>query len=364
MKKSYNINKINEWFDKDLPFPIIIAGPCSAESFEQVYKTAQELSNDSRIKIFRAGIWKARTNPSDFKGIGEIAFEWLKVVKNDFKLKLATEVMSPKHVELTLKHGIDILWLGTRTVSNPYSVQEIADALKGVNIPVLIKNPMNPDLRLWFGAVERMYKAGIKKIGLVHRGFFPFEYTPLRNIPKWELIIDIRLNYPKIPIIVDPSHMAGNTKYIKELTQKAMDLCYDGIMIETHIKPQNALSDANQQLHPKKLIKILNEINYCQQNKSEQYLELYRLREKIDSIDFQLLELLSQRMNVVRQMAKYKKNNNIPILQIQRWREIISTRFIRAEQLGLNKDFIKNLLDAIHLEAIRIQSEENKKGDK
>jgi len=357
VKKSFNIVPITQWFNGEIPLPIIIAGPCSVENHNQVYHTAQALKNDSRIRIFRAGVWKPRTSPNDFEGMGEPAFEWLQEIKRDFGLKLAVEVMSPSHVELCLKNNIDVLWLGTRTVSNPYSVQQIASALKGTHTIVLIKNPMNPDLKLWLGAIERINKSGIKKIAAVHRGFYPFEYTHLRNIPKWELVIDLKTQYPEIPIIADPSHIAGNTKYIYKIAQKALDLCYDGLMLETHINPSEALSDAQQQLSPAKLIQLLDKLNFCNAKNEIEHLELIRLREKIDSIDNQLIELLSQRMEVVRQMAQYKKDHQISILQLKRWREIIESRLQKADELGLNKEFIKLMLEAIHLEAIRIQSE-------
>lgn len=339
--------------------PLIIAGPCSAESFEQTYETAKLISTNDKISIFRAGVWKPRTQPGDFEGIGSEALTWLQKIKKDFNLSPAVEVLSPQHVELCLKHDIDVLWLGTRTVSNPYSVQQIASALKGTKTIVLVKNPMNPDLKLWLGAIERILKSGIKQMAAIHRGFYPYEYTHLRNIPKWELVIDLKTLHPEIPIICDPSHIAGNTKFIKNIAQKAIDLCYDGLMIETHINPQTALSDAQQQLTPNTLHKLLNTLTYCKEQTEIEHIDLIRLREKIDSIDIQLIELLSQRMEVVRQMAEYKKHHHIPILQLKRWKEIIDTRTKKAEELQLNEDFVKLLLEAIHLEAIRIQSEEN-----
>ncbi len=360
MKKSFSILPISDWGIKINHYPLIIAGPCSAESFEQTYETAKLLSTNNKISIFRAGAWKPRTQPDDFEGIGPEALKWLQIIKKDFKLSSAVEVLSPQHVELCLKHEIDVLWLGTRTVSNPYSVQQIASALKGTKAIVLVKNPMNPDLKLWLGAMERINKSGIKKIAAVHRGFYPFEYTQLRNLPKWELVIDLRTLHPEIPVICDPSHIAGNTKYVGQIAQKALDLCYDGLMIESHINPEVALSDARQQLTPLKLHKLLNSLSYCQKQAEMEHLELLRLREKIDSIDIQLIELMGQRMDVVRQMAQYKKHHNIPILQLKRWKEIIDSRTKKAEELRLNEDFVKLLLEAIHLEAIRVQSEENK----
>lgn len=360
MRKTFSILPISEWGIKINYYPLIIAGPCSAESFEQTYETAKQLASNSKISIFRTGVWKPRTQPDNFEGIGTEALKWLKTIKNDFNISIAVEVLSPQHVDLCLKHEINILWLGTRTVSNPYSVQEIASALRGTNTIVLIKNPMIPDLKLWLGTIERVFKSGINKIAAVHRGFYPYENSQLRNIPKWEVVIDLRTKHSEIPVICDPSHIAGNAKYVKQIAQKALDLCYDGLMIESHINPKIALTDAKQQLTPKHLHNLINSLSYCYNKGNVENIELLRLREKIDSIDTQLMELMVQRMDIVRQMAKYKKHHNIPILQLKRWKEIIDSRNKKAEELNLNKNFIKSLLEAIHLESIRIQSEENK----
>ncbi len=362
MKKKFSITPIDKWFDNKGKRPLIIAGPCSAESFEQVYQTAKELSDIPQVTVFRAGVWKPRTNPDDYKGAGKKALSWLQQIKKDFNLYTAVEVLSPAHVEACLSHDIDILWLGARTVSNPYSVQLLAESLKGTNAIVLVKNPLNPDIKLWLGAIERINNSGIHNIAAVHRGFFPFESTKLRNIPKWELVIDLRTLHPEIPVICDPSHIAGNTKYISAIAQKAMDLCYDGLMIESHIHPSEALSDAQQQVTPATLKKIIHTLSYNYNVINDiEHLELLKLREQVDSIDSQLIELLSFRMNIVKQMAEYKQQHKIPILQLRRWHEIMTSRIKQAENLQLNTSFVKSLLEIIHLEALRILSDEHNK---
>ncbi len=361
MKKFANLKSIEQWFNEPTSLPLIIAGPCSVESYEQVIQTAEKLSNIPQVKIFRAGVWKPRTNPNDFEGVGNIAIEWLSEIKQKFNLSIAVEVLSPKHVEICLSKNIDILWLGTRTVSNPFSVQQIADALKGTDAIVLVKNPLNPDLKLWIGAIERIYKSGITKLAAVHRGFYPFEPTNLRNIPKWEITIDLRTQFSNLPIICDPSHIAGHTRYISMIAQKAMDLCYDGLMIESHINPKEALSDSKQQLTPSELLLLLKRLIICNNKNVGEQIELLKLREKIDSIDMQLLELLHYRMEIVKELSTLKKQHQLPILQLERWREIIHSRLKKAKELNMNTDFIKALLEIIHLEAIRIQSEKESK---
>ncbi|MCX7863011.1 MAG: bifunctional 3-deoxy-7-phosphoheptulonate synthase/chorismate mutase type II [Bacteroidales bacterium] len=357
--KKYNIIPIREWFSPTVTPPLIIAGPCSAESYAQIRDTAFAISKISKVNIFRSGVWKPRTKPKNFEGAGNVALDWLLDVKKEFNLKTAVEVLSPIHVELCLKKEVDILWIGTRTTSNPYSVQEIAQALKGTNTIVLVKNPINPDINLWIGAVERLLNVGIQKIALIHRGFYPFEPTKFRNIPKWELIIDLKTQHSYFPVICDPSHIAGNTRYILPIAQKAMDLCYDGLMIETHIKPNEALSDNNQQLTPVQLKNLLDKISYCGNNDTVKHLELIKLREKVDSVDMQLLELLHYRMEIIKEMSAYKKHHQLPILQLQRWKQIVSSRLRKAKELNMNPNFIKSLLEIIHMEALRIQSEEN-----
>ncbi len=357
MTKLSSILPISQWFEKPVYSPLIIAGPCSVESYEQAIKTAQAVSKIQQVSVFRAGVWKPRTNPNDFAGVGEIALAWLREIQDFLKINVAVEVLSAKHVELCLNNSINIIWLGTRTVSNPFSVQEIAEALKGTKAIVLVKNPLNPDIKLWLGAIERIYKNGIKKIAAIHRGFYPFEQSQYRNIPKWELIIELKTHFSNLPIICDPSHIAGNTKYVFEVSQKALNLCYDGLMIETHIKPKESLSDSQQQITPAQLKKFLTNLTICTNKELNEHLELIKLREQVDSIDMQMLELLNYRMKLVEKMARYKKHHKISILQLKRWKEIIDSRQNRAKQLNMNLSFIKSLLEIIHMEAIRIQSD-------
>lgn len=359
-----NFTPIHNWFYEAINHPLFICGPCSAETEKQVLSTANELSKEGKINVFRAGVWKPRTRPGTFEGVGEKALNWLIEVKKQTQLKVAVEVASSQHVEACLKAGIDILWIGARTTSNPFSVQEIADSLKGVDIPVLVKNPINPDLDFWIGAIERIYDAGIRKIAAVHRGFYPFEKTTLRNIPKWEIAIELKTKFNDLPIICDPSHISGSREYIEEISQKALDLNFDGLMIESHINPDEALSDANQQLIPNNTISLINRLivrNSSIENEDFQNL-LCRFRDKIDSLDSQLLELLAQRMDVVREIGKYKKDNNVSVLQLRRWERIIETREIEGQKLGLSEDFIAKLLELIHKESIQEQTEIMKKG--
>lgn len=362
MKKRYSILSIQEWGLSTTNIkPLIIAGPCSAESYEQLYNTVEGLVKIPQVSIIRVGIWKPRTLPEQFEGAGNVAIEWIKEIRNIFNIPIAVEVLKPEHIDICLKNDINIIWLGTRTVSNPYSVQEIANALKKTSFTVLIKNPMTPDLKLWLGAFERIYNAGIQKIALIHRGFYPYEYTTLRNIPKWEIVIDLRMLHPEIPIICDPSHIAGKKDLVSGIAQKAMDLCYDGLMIESHCCPEKALSDKQQQLTPLELQHLIHSLILCNTESDKEHIELVRLREKIDSIDYQLLELLAQRMNVVRQMAEYKRKHNISALQLKRWKEIINTRLQRAKDLNMNLNFVKQMLEIIHIEALKIQENEKNK---
>ena len=344
---------------------IIIAGPCSAESENQVIDTAMEIARSNKVNIFRAGIWKPRTKPGNFEGIGEIGLDWLKKVKQITGLLTTTEAATPEHIETILKHrdAVDIIWIGARTTANPFSIQVLADALKGVDIPVMVKNPLNPDIKLWAGAIERFAKAGIKDIAAVHRGFYPFQDTNLRNLPKWELAIEIKSIFPKIPIINDPSHISGNRKYIAEIAQKALNLNFDGLMIETHINPSEALSDSNQQITPETLINLLDnlQIRKASSNNIEFSEILERYREQIDSIDYQLLELLSKRMKIVKDIGEYKLKNNVTIFQLKRWLDIILTRKEFGQSIGLDEQFIKKLLSLVHRESIRKQSEIMKK---
>jgi chorismate mutase len=358
MTKLKNISTINNWF-QNFSEPLIIAGPCSAESEDQVMQTAKQIADLGKVSIYRAGVWKPRTRPGNFEGVGEEALQWLKQVKAETGLLTAVEVANADHLEKAIKADIDILWIGARTTSNPFSVQELADRLKGYDKPIMVKNPINPDVQLWVGALERFYKAGVTKLAAIHRGFYPFEATTLRNIPKWEIPIELKSICHDLPIICDPSHIAGNTEYIPEIAQKAMDLNMAGLMIETHYDPTVALSDMFQQLTPKMLGELLNGIVYRRSSSNNDGFEsvLETLREQIDSIDKQMLELLSQRMNVVEDIGKYKSKNEVTILQLRRWEKIISTRVKLGKKLGLTEDFVKKLLQLVHKESIQRQTE-------
>lgn len=354
-----NITSVQKWFSGLGGAPLLIAGPCSAESEKQLIQTALEIAALGKVKVFRSGIWKPRTRPGNFEGVGEDGLKWLQQVKKETGLLTTVEVANPEHVHLAIKYGIDILWIGARTTSNPFSVQELADSLQGNDKPVMVKNPINPDINLWVGALERFHKAGINKLAAVHRGFYPFEATTLRNIPKWEVPIELKSLCHSLPIICDPSHIAGNAEFIPEIAQKAMDLNMDGLMIETHYNPSVALSDMNQQLTPEQLGRILNHLIYRSTSvKDEKFISILEtLREKIDSIDQQMLELLSQRMGIVEEIGKYKSKNEVTILQLRRWEKIINTRIKLGKKLGLSEDFIKNLLQLVHKESIQKQTE-------
>ena len=355
---SMTIDKLSSYITTlDEQEPLIIAGPCSAESPKQILDTALQISNRTKTHIYRAGIWKPRTRPGNFEGVGENGLQWLSEVKKQTGLLLATEVANPEHINMALKHKVDILWIGARTVANPFSIQEIADSLKGVNIPVFIKNPINPDLGLWIGAIERIRKAGTSKIAAIHRGFYPYEETKFRNIPKWEIPIELKRQFHQLPIICDPSHISGTTDYIHEVSQKALDLNFNGLMIETHNNPTVALSDSEQQLTPSQLEELLQQLTIRNAliNKSDQTLQQYR--EQIDSIDQQMLELLSQRMTVIRKIGDYKLGNNISIFQLRRWENILKTRLELGQSLNLDTDFIKEILQLMHKASIQVQNQ-------
>jgi chorismate mutase len=359
--------RLSEWFDNPrLNDFLLIAGPCSVESEEQILKTARSLKKNEKIQIFRAGLWKPRTRPGAFEGVGTKGIKWLLKAKELTGFKIAVEVANPKHVEICLKNNIDILWLGARTVSNPFSVQEIADSLKGINIPVFIKNPLNPDLELWTGAIERFYLNGLRKLAAVHRGFYPFEKNELRNIPKWEIPIELKLRFENLPIICDPSHIAGKRDFVGEISQQAINLNFDGLMIESHHNPDNALSDNQQQLTPNELNNLLKKLEYrTATNFSDEFSEkLNSYRNQIDSLDAQLIEILSQRMKIVESIGKYKAQNNVTILQLKRWENIIQSRIHAGSKAGLSHDFITGILELIHKESIQKQSEvmNNNKG--
>ena len=343
--------------DKQPGKPIIIAGPCSAESEEQVLKTAKALAKQG-IDCFRSGIWKPRTRPGSFEGVGSIGLSWLKKVKEETGLPVTTEVANREHVFEALKAGIDVLWLGARTTVNPFSVQEIADALKGVDIPVLIKNPINPDVKLWMGAIERIHKAGINRIGVIHRGFSSFGDSNYRNEPRWQLPIELKRLVPDLQIICDNSHICGRRDTLAAVAQKSMDLQFDGLMTEVHPSPDDAWSDAAQQITPAvfgKLVKGLK-IRSTSTNDVEYLEHIDDLRQEIDTIDKDLFSLLGQRMNVARNIGKYKSKNNISILQTSRWNEILNKTIELGREKGLSDGFVTQILTAIHQESINHQT--------
>ena len=332
--------------------PLVIAGPCSAETEDQVLETAKELAAQG-IKIFRAGIWKPRTKPGGFEGVSSIGLPWLKRVKEETGMYVSTEVANQYHVFEALKYGVDILWIGARTAANPFSMQEIADALKGVDIPILIKNPVNPDLELWIGAVERIYNAGIRKIGVIHRGFSAYDKRIYRNLPQWHIPIELRRRFPNIPIICDPSHIGGKRDLIAPLSQQAMDLGFDGLIIESHCNPDCAWSDASQQVTPDVLAYILDMLIIRETSQSTE--NLNELRRQIDELDNQLLDLLAKRMRISREIGLYKKEHDMPILQATRYDEILNKRVEQACNMDMDGEFMKTILAAIHEESIRQQ---------
>lgn len=337
--------------------PIAIAGPCSAESEEQLLETCLEINKHIDITLFRAGIWKPRTRPGSFEGVGAIGLKWIQGAKKILQKPFTVEVATAEHVELALRHDIDVLWLGARTTVNPFLVQDIADALRGVDIPVIVKNPINPDLALWIGAMERIYNAGIKKIAALHRGFSSHEPGKYRNLPIWSLAISLKSKLPKLPLLCDPSHIGGNRHLIYPISQKAIDLNYDGLMIETHIRPNKARSDAKQQVTPRQLAEILNSIK-IRKNKSDSLEfnnQLHELRLKIDRADQELLEILTTRMEYVKEIGTYKYENNVTAFQAERWIEVCRTRPQWAVELGLHDAFVEQLFKLIHDESIRIQ---------
>lgn len=334
--------------------PIVIAGPCSAETEEQVMETAKQLVSKG-IKIFRAGIWKPRTKPGGFEGVGVDGLPWLKQVKKETGMYVSTEVATAKHVYECLKAGVDILWIGARTTANPFAVQEIADALKGVDIPVLVKNPVNPDLELWIGALERINNAGLKKLGVIHRGFSSYDKKIYRNLPQWHIPIELRRRIPNLPIFCDPSHIGGKRELIASLSQQAMDLNFDGLIVESHCNPDCALSDAAQQVTPDILDYILNLLVIRKETQTTENLEV--LRRQIDECDNALIETLAKRMRISREIGIFKKEHDMTILQTGRYNEIIDKRGIQGTQCGMDADFMKVVFEAIHAESVRQQME-------
>ena len=333
---------------------MVIAGPCSAETEEQTLTTARQLAQNG-IKIFRAGIWKPRTKPGGFEGIGVEGLQWLRRVKNETGMYVATEVATAKHVYEALKYGIDVLWIGARTTANPFAVQEIADALRGVDIPILIKNPVNPDIELWIGSIERIYNAGLHQLAAVHRGFSSYDKKVYRNQPQWHIPIELHRRLPDLPLFCDPSHIGGKRELIAPLSQQAMDLQFDGLIIESHCAPDNAWSDKAQQLSPEVLDVILRKLVLREMKQTTE--DLVDLRREIDSIDNELLELLAKRMRISSEIGTYKKEHGIAVLQTGRYNEILEKRIASGERLGMSREFMRTFLEAIHEESVRVQVE-------
>ena len=338
--------------------PLIISGPCSAETEEQMLETATRLAKTGKVDVLRAGIWKPRTKPGLFEGNGIIALPWLAKAKQITGIPTTVEVATAKHVEDALKFDVDMLWIGARTTVNPFSVQEVADALRGVDVPVLIKNPINPDLELWSGGIERLQKVGVKQVGMIHRGFSSYGNTEFRNAPMWHLPIEMKRRYPGMPLICDPSHICGNRTLLQSVAQKSIDLDFDGLMLESHIDPDNAWSDAKQQVTPERLIELLNDLVWRHESTTAQEFitALTTLREQINQVDDELMALLGQRMKLSDKIGQYKKDNDITILQTNRWNDILERAFQKGEALGLTKEFIIKYFDAVHLESIHHQN--------
>ena len=354
MKNNKNLRK---WLDDmSLPHPLLIAGPCSAETENQVLDIAHQLK-DSDANVFRAGIWKPRTRPGNFEGVGSLALQWMKKVKEETGILTTTEVANANHVDLALKNEIDILWIGARTTVSPFIVQEIAEALRGTKKIVLIKNPVNPDLSLWMGAIERFYSSNIKNIGAIHRGFSTYEKTKYRNNPEWQIAIDLQRKLPDLPLILDPSHIAGRRDLIFDLCQTALDLNYDGLMIETHNDPDNAWSDSKQQITPKNLKELTKNLTVRRiTNNDEVYLDnLDSLRAQINVHDNQLINILGNRMKVAEKIGLLKKKNNVAVLQSKRWNEILGNMILEGEEKNLSEEFILKVFKAIHQESINHQ---------
>ena len=352
-----NSNQMKKWLDDlNLSHPLVIAGPCSAETEQQGLKIAIDLK-ETDVTIFRAGIWKPRTRPGMFEGVGAIGLKWLQKVKEHTGLLTAVEVANSSHVKLAIEHGIDVLWIGARSTVSPFIVQEIADSLQGTDKIVLVKNPVNPDLSLWLGGIERLYSANIKKLGVIHRGFSTYEKSKYRNNPEWQIAIELQSKFPDLPLICDPSHIAGRRDLIFNLSQRALDLNYDGLMIETHCDPDNAWSDAAQQVTPSSLVDIMKDLKIREMtiDKEEYKNQLDGFRQKIDNSDQLLLEILGKRMDVAEKIGLLKKSNNVAVLQNKRWNEILGKMIIDGESHGLSEEFILKIFKAIHQESINHQ---------
>jgi chorismate mutase len=354
-----NTKEMRTWLDDmKLDHPLVIAGPCSAETEEQVLKIAHELK-DTDVNYFRAGIWKPRTRPGNFEGVGALGLKWLQKVKAETGLKTATEVANRNHVELALEHDVDLLWIGARSTVSPFIMQEIADALEGTDKIVLVKNPVNPDLALWLGGIERLYTAGIKNLGAIHRGFSTYEKTKYRNIPEWQIAIEFQNRFPDLPLINDPSHITGKRDMVFDVSQTALDLNFDGLMIETHFDPDNAWSDAAQQVTPTSLIQIMKDLKIRKESTPEVAYndQLTNLRAQIDVMDNQLLETLGKRMKVAESIGTLKKQENVAVLQSKRWNEILGKMVLEGEQHNLSEEFILKLFKAVHQESINHQEQ-------
>lgn len=357
--RNLDLIPLYDWGMFTEPRPSVIAGPCSAESQEQVMETAKGLK-DLGINVYRAGIWKPRTHPGSFEGVGAEGLRWMQQAKKEYGLKISTEVASEKHVFECLKFGVDLVWLGARTTANPFLVQEIADALKDTDIPVLVKNPVNPDLDLWIGALERLNRAGIRKLGVIHRGFSTFEKIKYRNDPQWQVAVELRSRFPQLPFFVDPSHLGGSKEYIREISQRSLDLGFEGLMIESHCNPSCALSDAKQQLTPDELRDMLYNQIHVRDNDSDspQWKEnIDQLRAKIDIIDENILYALGSRMKISRQIGEYKRDNNIAILQTSRWDAVLAKVVEKGREYGLSEKFLNDVFNAIHEASVETQNE-------
>ena len=352
-----NSKKLRSWLDEmQLTHPLVIAGPCSAETESQVMQIAHDLK-DTDVNYYRAGIWKPRTRPGNFEGVGAIGLKWLQRVKEETGMKTATEVANRAHVDLALEHDIDLLWIGARSTVSPFIVQEIADALEGTDKIVLVKNPVNPDLSLWIGAVERLHNANIEKLGVIHRGFSSYKKTMYRNLPEWQIAIDLQSNFPDLPIINDPSHISGRRDLIFDVSQTALDLNFDGLMIETHCDPDNAWSDAAQQVTPERLVEIFKTLKVRKpgDDEAEFHAALNQLRSQIDLLDSSLLDTMGDRMKVAKSIGQLKKDRNVAVLQSNRWNEILGRMILEGEQRGLSEEFVLKLFKSIHQESIRHQ---------
>lgn len=357
MSATFKIAPIESWIE-GFEKPFVISGPCSAETEEQLLETCQQLQKIG-INIMRAGVWKPRTRPNNFEGVGTDALKWIGTVKKELGVKFAIEVGNPSHVEEALKHGIDILWIGARSTVNPFTVQEIADSLQGVDVPVLIKNPINPDLALWMGAIERINNAGIEKIGAIHRGFSSQTESKYRNLPLWRIPIDLKSHIPNLPMICDPSHICGNREMLADISQKALDLNYDGLMIESHRDPDKAWSDAKQQITPAVLKTLINGLKLRSEDSENESFKIFleEMRDQIDEADRDIIDAIARRMNLVEKIGEFKKDNNVTIFQVDRWNEIYRSRADWGQNLKLDREFVEETYKLIHIASIKRQTE-------